>query len=70
MSAVTGASSAFVSSTNREHAKQIEELHRDIADFARTGKEPPKTPDSREQQRERDRPRRPRTRARGRDFER
>ncbi|HEU0142201.1 MAG TPA: hypothetical protein VFQ79_20940 [Bryobacteraceae bacterium] len=54
------------------HAKQIEELHRDIADFARTGKEPPKM---REQFREAHGPQervRPRGRDRGRepDFER
>lgn len=53
------------------HAKQIEELHRDIAGFAQTGKEPPKLKEHfREAQREPERPRRGRGRERGPDFER
>lgn len=51
------------------HAQQVEELHRDIADFAQTGKEPPNLRGQfREAQRELERPRRGRDR--GRDFER
>lgn len=53
------------------HAKQIEELHRDIASFAQTAKEPPKMKEQfREAQQDRERPRRGRTRNRGPDRER
>lgn len=55
--------------TREVHAKQIEELHRDVAGFRETaGKEPSKAQErSRDVQRERQRPRR--RRSRDRDFE-
>lgn len=53
------------------HAEQIKELHRDIASFPQTGKEPPKMKEQfREAQRETGQPRRERTRAREPDRER
>lgn len=60
-----------VKRVRQTHAKQIEELHRDIAGFAQTGKEPSKmTEQFREAQRETGQPRRERTRSREPDRER